>query len=69
MYLQANGIGSYFHYPPLHQFTDLFGTQKNSFCNSEDYARRAITLPIGPHMSPEDAFRISKTTNNFTPSN
>ena len=66
-HLQDHGIGCYFHYPPLHQFADIYGAQTNDFPCANEYSLRAITLPIGPHLHDDDVLRICSVINAFTP--
>jgi len=55
--LQAKGIQTSHHYPPVHLF-DYY--QKNtptaavSLPKTESYAEREVTLPLHPNMTPED---------------
>jgi len=51
IHLHDNGIGVYFHYPPLHQFESVYGTSE-PLPNAEQYALSALTLPMGTHVSP-----------------
>jgi dTDP-4-amino-4,6-dideoxygalactose transaminase len=54
--LDAAGIGSLVHYPiPPHlqqAYADL-GLPRGSFPRAEALADSVLSLPIGPHMSPE----------------
>lgn len=44
------GVQTSLHYPPVHGFS-VYRRQGTSLPVTEDYARRAITLPMFPHMS------------------
>ena len=53
--LRDAGIGVNIHYIPIHlqPYFQNLGFQSGDFPNSEEYYRRAITLPIFPSMSDE----------------
>jgi dTDP-4-amino-4,6-dideoxygalactose transaminase len=38
------------HYPPIHQF-QIYAREGFVLTATEEYARRAITLPLFPHMT------------------
>jgi dTDP-4-amino-4,6-dideoxygalactose transaminase len=63
-YLHESGIGAYFHYPPLHLFENIFG-HSEPLQVAESYSRSAITLPMGTHITKEDAIFISNTLISF----
>jgi dTDP-4-amino-4,6-dideoxygalactose transaminase len=47
------------HYPPVHRLTfykDLY--PKMSLSQTEDFARRELTLPLHPRMTPSDVERV-----------
>lgn len=61
--LQAEGLGVQVHYGPVHLqplFEDL-GFRPGSCPVAEDYAARAISLPIFPAMSNDDLERVIET--------
>lgn len=64
-YLQEQNIGCYFHYPPLHKFNDVYHTTQADLPNSLKYSERAISLPIGPHLSDNQAHYIAQAINLF----
>ena len=44
------GVQTSLHYPPVHGFS-IYRREGISLPVTEDYARRAITLPMFPHLS------------------
>jgi len=46
------GVQTSLHYPPAHLFS-TYARPEISLPLTEAYARRAITLPLFPHMSEE----------------
>jgi dTDP-4-amino-4,6-dideoxygalactose transaminase len=46
------GVQTSLHYPPVHRFS-IYADPAVSLPVTEDYARRAITLPLFPHMTDE----------------
>jgi dTDP-4-amino-4,6-dideoxygalactose transaminase len=65
--LKAEGIQSSIHYPPVHRFshyrsfTAATAGREPSLPLTEEYARRVVTLPLHPKMTPEDARDIADT--------
>ncbi len=61
--LKASGIGSSVHYPsavPLfHYYRQKYGYQAGVFPVAEWLAAQTISLPVGPHLAPEDPQRIA----------
>jgi len=55
--LRAENIGSSVHFIPIHlhpYFQRQLGTRPGDFPAAEDAYRRAVTLPLFPHMTPGD---------------
>ncbi|MDG2320836.1 MAG: UDP-4-amino-4,6-dideoxy-N-acetyl-beta-L-altrosamine transaminase [Rhodospirillaceae bacterium] len=62
--LRARGIGVQVHYMPLHlhpYYSKRYGYQRGDFPNAEDYYNRALTIPLYPSMTDEDATRVIET--------
>ncbi len=61
--LRRKGIMVNLHYLPIHlqPFYKNFGFKKGSFPVSEDYSKRAISLPIYPGLTEKDQKKIVKT--------
>ena len=61
--LEASGIGSSVHYPsavPLFSYyREKYGYQAGAFPVAEWLAAQTISLPVGPHLAPEDPWRIA----------
>jgi len=63
-FLNSSGIGAYYHYPLIHESSVY--SKKLSHCpNASKYSLRAITLPLGPHLSKDDVEHISVTLVSF----
>ncbi|MDP6980534.1 MAG: aminotransferase class V-fold PLP-dependent enzyme [Myxococcota bacterium] len=61
--LREAGLGVQLHYPPVHLhplFEDL-GFRRGQFPMAEDFAARAISLPLFPAMSDDDTVRVIET--------
>jgi len=61
--LQKEGLGVQVHYIPLHFqpfYKKKFGYKKGDFPISENYYRRAITIPLFPKMDDNDIDRVIK---------
>ena len=60
--LKAKNIGVNLHYYPvhLHPHYKKLGFKKGDFPNAEDYARKAITLPLHPKLTIEQIDYIVK---------
>lgn len=57
--LRKRGIQTTVHYPPVHRLTfyrDLY--PEMSLSRTEDFARRELTLPLHPRMTPLDVERV-----------
>lgn len=67
-HLQAQGIGSLIHYPiPPHRqdaYADL-GLGLGTFPLSERMAEEVLSLPLGPHLSQDDAARVVASVKQF----
>ena len=50
--LASEGVQTSVHYPPAHHF-QIYARDAPTLPVTEDYARRAISLPIFPHMTEE----------------
>jgi dTDP-4-amino-4,6-dideoxygalactose transaminase len=62
--LKARGIGTSVHFIPLHLHTlyqERLGYRRGDFPNAEERFERAISLPIFPGMTEEDASRVIDT--------
>ena len=63
--LKAAGVGSSVHYPsavPLYTYyRDKYGYQSGQFPVAEWLAAQTISLPVGPHVSPDDTEYIGRT--------
>lgn len=57
-YLRGKGVGTLIHYPlPPHlqeAYSEL-GLEEGAFPVAETMAKEVLSLPMGPHMAPEDA--------------
>ena len=62
MFLRKSGIGVQIHYIPIHcqPYYKNLGFKKGDFPNSENYADRAISIPIYPGLSLENQEYIYK---------
>ena len=58
--LRKNGVGVQLHYSPVHlnPYYRKMGFKEKDFINSENYARRAISLPIYPGLTDENLNEI-----------
>jgi len=59
--LQARGIGTWVHYPALHQLTvcrDLLQSRAEEFPNAERIGRQTLTLPLFPEMNEADVDHV-----------
>lgn len=68
-YLAAQGIGTVVHYPtaPHEQLAyQELGYKAGSFPITEAMHRRVISLPIGPHLSLEQAQRVVEAVRQFS---
>jgi dTDP-4-amino-4,6-dideoxygalactose transaminase len=49
--LREAGVQTSVHYPPLHLTRAFSAYATRALPNTEDYARRTVTLPLFPHMT------------------
>jgi len=66
-YLTQMGIGTLIHYPiPPHLQTAYgdFNCLNRKFPIAENLAAKVLSLPIGPHLSDEDIFKVIQVVNN-----
>lgn len=62
--LRKQGLGVQVHYIPLHLqpfYKKKFGYKKGDFPITEEYYKRAISLPLFPKMSDKEVKRVIKT--------
>jgi dTDP-4-amino-4,6-dideoxygalactose transaminase len=67
-HLKSNGIDTLIHYPvPPHlsQAYSEMGKQEGSFPLAEKIASTELSLPIGPHMSPDDVGYVAGVIEDF----
>jgi dTDP-4-amino-4,6-dideoxygalactose transaminase len=67
-YLLKNGIGTAIHYPvPIHlqPAAKYLGYKKGDFKNTEDQAKKILTLPINENLSQNDIRFICEKINKF----
>src|SRR5437764_7400394 len=69
-YLKARGVQTLIHYPvPPHlqpAYADL-GIEAVAYPISEAIHREVLSLPMGPHLSPDDARRVVEAVRAFKP--
>jgi dTDP-4-amino-4,6-dideoxygalactose transaminase len=59
--LQAQGIGTGIHYPvPCHRQPALRSSKTPLLPVAERSARRLLSLPMGPHLTPSDSVRVAE---------
>jgi dTDP-4-amino-4,6-dideoxygalactose transaminase len=61
--LRRRRIQTSMHYPPVHLFSYYrrrFATQEGNVPRTEDVARRQVTLPLYPSMSPDDVSTVTE---------
>ena len=63
-FLNSSGIGAYYHYPLIHE-SSVYSESLSHCPNASEYSLRAITLPLGPHLSKDDIEYISATLIGF----
>lgn len=51
--LRSAGVQTSIHYPPLHRTQAFSGYSTRPLPETEDYAARSVTVPLFPHMTPE----------------
>ena len=59
--LRAENIGVHVHYIPVHlqpYYRKKYNYKKGSFPNAEDYYDKALTLPLFPKMTDNDAYDV-----------
>ena len=67
-YLAENGVGTLIHYPVPPHLSDAYqdlGFKKGDFPISESLANRVLSLPIGPHMSLNEAEEVANAIMRF----
>lgn len=65
-YLSKEGIETLIHYPiPPHKQRAFQGKQFGVFPLTEEMCEELVSLPIGAHVTEQDAIRISSIINNF----
>lgn len=58
--LAASGIQTSVHYPPIHQFSYYRELgERRPLPNTDEVARRLVTLPLYPHMRDEDVSAVT----------
>jgi dTDP-4-amino-4,6-dideoxygalactose transaminase len=59
--LHSNGIGTGIHYPvPCHRQPALSSITTPQLPVAERAARRILSLPMGPHLTPSDSVRVAE---------
>lgn len=58
--MKTQGIQTSIHYPPIHSFSAYRGKGKPHLPNTDEIARREVTLPLYPAMSDEDVLSVVK---------
>jgi len=61
--LADKGIFTQVHYIPLYRqpyYRENFGYNTGDYPESEKYYKKALSIPVFPQMTPEDALRVSK---------
>jgi len=58
--MKAQGIQTSIHYPPIHSFSAYRGKGKPRLPNTDEVARREVTLPLYPAMSDENVLSVVK---------
>jgi dTDP-4-amino-4,6-dideoxygalactose transaminase len=56
--LQAAGVQTSVHYPPLHLMPAFANARASRLTVTEDYARRTVTVPLFPHMSEDQQAHV-----------
>ena len=62
-YLRSEGLLAQLHYTPVHMhptYQDL-GHGAGDYPNAEDYSARAMSIPLFPRMTDDDADRVIET--------
>lgn len=60
--LQAAGIQTSVHYPPIHRFGAYAEVgARRALPRTDDVARRIVTLPLYPHMSDDDVELVASS--------
>ena len=68
LFLKSCGIQTSIHYSPVHRFSyyrKKFGYKEKSLPNTENVAKRLVTLPLYPTMSMEDVSFVCDTVFDF----
>ncbi len=67
-YLNENGIGTLIHYPIPPHLSDAYkdaGYKNGNFPIAENIAQTVLSIPMGPHMHPEDVNQVISTIRTF----
>jgi dTDP-4-amino-4,6-dideoxygalactose transaminase len=65
-YLTEVGIGTLIHYPiPPHLSNAYRKAEVNHFAISEQLALNVLSLPMGPHLRPDQAAEVTRIVNQF----
>jgi dTDP-4-amino-4,6-dideoxygalactose transaminase len=60
--LAADGIQTSVHYPPIHEFSAFAESRRRrALPRTEELGRRILTLPLYPHMTPEQVDTVAGT--------
>jgi dTDP-4-amino-4,6-dideoxygalactose transaminase len=68
-YLRTNGVGTIIHYPVSPHLQEAYSElqlAEGAFPIAEIMAKEVLSLPIGPHMEPEDAEYVISQLLSFT---
>ena len=65
-YLMNQGVETAIHYPiPIHQQSASRNYDFGNYPNTEEQAKRILTLPIHQHLKEQHLIRISREINKF----
>ena len=64
-FLKKNKIGAHFHYPPFSEMKIFKNLKKGYFQFSNEYSKKALTLPLNTKMTVNDVKIISRIINNY----
>ncbi len=68
-YLNAQGIGTLIHYPIPPHLSEAYqglGLGEGSYPIAEGLAKTVLSIPMGPHLSSEDAWQVAQAILAFT---
>jgi len=66
-HLQANGIGTGIHYPtPPHLQAAYREHAQRPLPVAENLSREVLSLPMGPHMAPDEAQQVAEACRSFS---